>query len=349
MSDLGFRTGPGSPDCLSFPDSPVCPDQPVCLSPHSQIACSDSGPTHLPQPIHHDSDYLKLFVESDGLYPDAIASDSCKDLLASRTESSELITWAHGEDPALYDKSTDELSLSTTQYSFPTNDIPFGWLDGNWLLQGSSSDSNLTTLPPLANSTAQPGSDRFVRLEDIERNGAASNFKVENWHVDPQNGSNHMLGLEAPGTLASIPNGHESMEEIPYTNTELSAGHAVNDPSTQVPHPGRSILSHRKRRPPQTQTHTARLPIGRSSLRLNTRRSTNAVPGSQIRPTVHQATAPVKEWFDAHRDSPYASNEEKAALVSSTGLTSKQISDCLSNLRARKLLKGGYFIFYIFY
>jgi Homeobox KN domain len=272
----------------------------------------------------------------------------CKDLLASRTESCELITWAHG-DPALYDKSTDELSVSTTKYSFPTNDIPFGWLDGNWSLQGSSSDSNLTTLPPLANSTAQPGSDRFVRLEDIERNGAAPIFEVENWHVDPQNGSNHMLGLEALRTPASIPNGHESMEEIPYTNTELSAGHAVNDQSAQSPHPGRNILSHRKRRPPQTQTHIARLPIGRSSLRLTTRRSTNAVPGSQIRPTVHQATAPVKKWFDAHRDSPYASNEEKAALASSTGLTSKQISDCLSNLRARKLLKGGYFIFYIFY
>jgi len=290
-----------------------------------------------------------LFVESDGLYPDAIASDSCKDLLASRTESGELITWVRGEDPALYDKSIDELSLSTTQYSFPTNDIPFGWLDGNWPLQGSSSDSNSTTLPSIANSTVQLGSARFVRLEDIERNSAAPNFEVENWHVDLQNGSNHMLGLGGPGTPASIPNDHESMEEIPYTNTELSAGHAVNDQSAQVPHPGRNILSHRKRRPPQTQAHTAGLPIGRSSSRLTTRISTNAAPGSQIRPTVHQATAPVKEWFNAHRDSPYASNEGKAALTSSTGLTLKQISDCLSNLRARKLLKGGYFIFYIFY
>ena len=246
----------------------------------------------------------------------------------------------------------DELSLSTTKYSFPTNNIPFGWLDGNWSLQGSSSGPNLTTLPSLANSTDQLGSDRFVRLEDIERNGAAPNFEAENWHVDPQNDSNHMLGLEGPGTPTSILNGHEPMEEIPYINTELSAGHAghaVNDQSAQAPHPGRNILSHRKRRPPQTQTHTTRLPIGRSLLRLTTKRSTNAVPGSQIRPTVHQATAPVKEWFDAHRDSPYASNEEKAALASSTGLTSKQISDCLSNLRARKLLKGGYFIFYIFY
>ena len=310
---------------------------------------SDSGPTHLPEPIDHDFAYLKLFVESDGLYPDATASDSRKDLLGSRTESSEFITWAHGEDPALNGKSKDEPSLSTIRYSFPTNDIPFGWLDGNWSLQSSSSDSNLTALPSLANSIVQPGSDRFVRLEDIERNGAAPNFEVENWHVDPQNGSNHMLGLEGPGTPASIPNDHGPMEEVPYTNTELSAGHAVNDQSAQVPHPGRNILSHRKRRPSQTQTHTTGLPIGRSSLRLTTGRSTNAVSGSQIKPTVHQATAPVKEWFDAHRDSPYASNEEKAALASSTGLTLKQISDCLSNLRARKLLKGGYFTFYIFY
>lgn len=290
-----------------------------------------------------------MFVESDGLYLDAIASDPCKDLLASRTESSELITWARGEDPALYDKSTDEPSFPITQCLFPTNDIPFGWLDGNWSLQGSSSDSNLTTLPSLANSTVRPGSDRLVRLEDIERNGAVLNFEVENWHVDLQNSPNHMLGLEGPGTPASIPNNHGSMEKTPYTNTELSAGHVVNDQGAQVPHPGRNILSHRKRRPPQTQIHTTGLPIGRSSSRLTTRRSTNAVPGGQIRPTVHQATAPVKEWFDAHRDSPYASNEEKAALASNTGLTLKQISDCLSNLRARKLLKGEYFIFYIFY
>ena len=225
-----------------------------------------------------------MFVESDGLYPDAIASDPCKDLLASRTESSELITWARGEDPALYIKSTDELSLSTTQYSFPTNDIPFGWVDENWSLQNSSSDSNLTTLPSLANSTVRPGSDRLVRLEDIERNGAVLNFEVENWHIDLQNSSNHML--EGPGTPASIPNDHESMKEIPYTNTELSAGYAINDQSAQVLNSGRNILSHRKRRPPQTQTYTAGLPIGRSSSRLTIRRSTNAVSGSQIRPTL---------------------------------------------------------------
>ena len=331
MSDLGFWSGPGSPDFLDFPGRPE-----ATKKGNSQITCSDSGPIHLPQPID----------QSDGLYPDAIASVLCKDLLANQTESSELNTWARGEDP---DKSIVELSLSTTQYSFPTNDIPFDWLDGNWSLQGSSSDSNLTTLPSLANSTVQPGSGRFVRLEDIERNGAAPNFEVENWHADLQNGSNHILGLEGPGTPASIPNDHESMQEIPYTNTELSAGHAINDQSAQVPHLGRNILSHRKRRQPQTQTHTAGLPIGKSSLHLTTKRSTNAVPGSQIRPTVHQATAPVKEWFDAHRDNPYASNEEKATLASSTGLTLKQISDCLSNLRARKLLNGGHFTFYIFY
>ncbi|OCK92676.1 uncharacterized protein K441DRAFT_678823 [Cenococcum geophilum 1.58] len=187
--------------------------------------------------------------------------------------------------------------------------------------------------------TRELAEDTLNRPDD-ERNGAAPNFEVENWHVDPQNGSNHMLGPEGPGTPASIPNDHESMEEVPYTNTELSAGHAVNDQSTQVPHPGRNILSHRKRRPPQTQTHTVGLPIGRSSSHLTTRTSTNEVPGIQIRPTVHQATAPVKEWFDAHGDSPYASNEEKAALANSTGLTLKQIGDCLSNLRARNTLNS---------
>ena len=340
MSDLGFWSGPGSPDFPDFPGFP-CPRK-LRTGERSVLhhfTCSDSGSTNSPQPIDHDSAYLKLFVESDGLYPDAIAS---------RTESSELITWARGEDTALYDKPKDELSPPTTQYSFPTNDIPFGWLDGNRSLQGSSLDSNSTTLPSLANSIVQSGSARFVRLEDIERNGAAPNLEAENWHVDLQNDSIHMLGLESPGSPASILNDHDSMEEIPYTNTELSTGHAVNDQSTQVPHPGRNVLSHRKRRP-KTQTHTAGLPIGRSSSRLTTRTSTNAVSGSQIRPTVHQATAPVKEWFDAHRDSPYASNEEKAALANSTGLTLKQISDCLSNLRARKLLKGGYSIFYIFY
>jgi len=106
MSDPGFWSGPGSPDCLTFPGPPVCHifSEPTQQR-NSQITCSDPGPTHLPQPIHHDSNYLKLFVKSNGLYPDAIESDPCKDLLASRTESSDLITWAHGEDPALYEKS----------------------------------------------------------------------------------------------------------------------------------------------------------------------------------------------------------------------------------------------------
>src|ERR1700733_14429063 len=98
MSDLGFWSGPGSSDCLTFPCPGFLPYDTVTrpLERSGQITCPDSGSTHLPQPIHHDSDHLKLFVESDSLYSDAIASDPCKDLLASRTESNELIAWAHG-------------------------------------------------------------------------------------------------------------------------------------------------------------------------------------------------------------------------------------------------------------
>jgi hypothetical protein len=48
-----------------------------------------------------------------------------------------------------------------------------------------------------------------------------------------------------------------------------------------------------------------------------------------------EATSQLKAWFNAHRDSPYPSEDEKYALCSSTGLTLNQVSNWFINARRR--------------
>ncbi|OCL04157.1 hypothetical protein AOQ84DRAFT_391737 [Glonium stellatum] len=320
MSNLGYRSDASSLDFPTHPELklPEVSARNVIWSP--------------PQQTSYHGTHQALSADFGGFLRDPIEDKLHNDLFETQTEIKEIVTWPSVEA----DLAARKLCLPITEYSSPTNGIPFDWSDGDFSLQTRSSDPNLATLQPSANSTIQLESGESVGWDDLVPTRHTLSFREEDSFNFFQDGPSRMLGLQRPKRSTSFLDNHDSTEDGPAIRSNVD--HAADDQISHTSHPGRVIQSRRTGISPTA--HTLGLSVGKNAL-YSTRKRTNAVTGSKKKLTGRQVTAPVKAWFDAHKHNPYASNDEKAALAHSTGLTLKQISDCLSNLRARTLLKGG--------
>lgn len=206
--------------------------------------------------------------------------------------------------------SSNEHTL-TVNSSFLRRNIPFGYLDRANL----GHDSPQFDLNCFSSSTASyPHSEppQIVRPQDLELRRPFPEIQIEDWSANTQNDTSDVLRSE-----------HSKAHELPPTGSRLPEERIAPEWGVIYVEHGQEAQASQQDIPPQ--------------------RDSNLVAHSESKLASREATAPVHAWFYAHINNPYPSKKEEATLTKTTGLTLKQIRDCLSNLRARKLRQGEFF------
>ena len=131
----------------------------------------------------------------------------------------------------------------------------------------------------------------------------------------------------------NTPNSDQSQNALHQRQTHLQQAPDLQPdvPTTQVIGPSTQILQGRKSNkldsptPNSTSTHSP----------INT---TSTLPPKVGHRFTLEALRSLKEWFSAHVDNPYPTEEEKTLLEHQTGLSRTQITNWLANARRRRIV-----------